>query len=111
MKNKVISIAIAIIIISACTTASCTKTEKIAPEQFPTNAPKSTSSFTLSWRYNSNTYKCISEWGSSQYDLYKNNCIVSSTTINDTSSTQIVINDDKVSIIYDELSVANLYFL
>lgn len=110
MKNKVISIAIAIIIISACTMASCTKTEKIAPEQFPTNAPKSTQSFTLSWSYNNNAYQCKSEWGSSEYNLYKNNCIVSSTTINDTSSTQIVINDDSVAIIYNELAVANLKF-
>lgn len=109
MKNKVISIALAIII-SVCTLASCTKTEKIAPEQSPANAPKSTHNFTLSWNYNSDSYICKSAWGISKYDLYKNNGLVTSTTINDTSRTEIVINDDNVTITYNELSVPNLKF-
>lgn len=110
MKNKVISIASAIIIISACILTSCTKTEKIAPESLPVSSPKVDSSFTLKWNNGNTTYKCQSVWGSYVYSLYKNGSLISVTTINDTSSTHINADEQSVQIVYDEFSVNNLEF-
>lgn len=110
MKNKVISIAAAIIIISACIVASCTKTDTINSASLPANNPKVTQDFTLSWTDGSDTYTAVSEWGSDEFDLYVGTTFLTSASTYDTFPIEETLDNYSLYLKYENVSPDDLTF-